>query len=138
MTPARHPARIVRPLAGPLAGSLAALLAAVLLSGCAASLPGTRPSPHPTVEPDRAGAIRVAYSLYTHCGIRELKFEGEWYARTGGLLDDGNGNPPRGWDNPYQKGLLAVSGTDAVFTDGAGHRETFRLRPGTEASVICS
>jgi hypothetical protein len=119
------------------AGAVAvAVVAAVLLSACAAD-PPTAPVRTPQ-DPDLAGAIRVTYSLYTHCGIRELTFAGQWYARTGGLLDDGNGNPPPGWGNPYQKGQLNVSGEDAVFTDGAGHRETFHLRPGSEASVRCS
>jgi hypothetical protein len=71
----------------------------------------------------------------------EIGTESGWppsYARDGGRLDDGNGNPRRGWANPYQQGQLAVSGTAAVFTDHAGHREAFHLRPGTEAELRCS
>jgi hypothetical protein len=140
MSPARHRARI-RSIA---AGAALTLAGALLLSACAADLPGvattssgSRPT-RVTQDPDLAGNIHVAYELSTHCGIRELKFAGQWYARDGGLLDDGNGNPPKGWGNPEQNGRLAVSGKVAVFTDSAGHRETFHLRPGTEASVMCS
>lgn len=70
-------------------------------------------------------------TLYTHCGIDELQFEDQWYERVGGVLDDGSGNPPAGWDNPEQEGTIErVDVSTLVFTDGAGHREEFVLREG--------
>ena len=72
----------------------------------------------------------TAVSLSTHCGIDDVEVAGRWYERTGGLLDDGQGNPPPGWANPTQTGAFVTAGELLVFTDDAGHRETFRLRPG--------
>lgn len=107
-----------------------------LKDGMSPSSRATAPASAPTAQ--RVAGAGVAYSLYTHCGIRELRYGGAWYAHDGGLLDDGNGNPPRGWGNPYQAGRLAIAGATATFTDAAGHRETFHRRPGTAPSIICS
>lgn len=69
------------------------------------------------------------FTLYTHCGIDELQFEDQWYERVGGVLDDGSGNPPAGWDNPEQDGTIArFDESTLIFTDRAGHREEFVLR----------
>ena len=71
------------------------------------------------------------FTLYTHCGIDELQFEGQWYERVGGVLHDGFGNPPPGWDNPEQEGtVVRLDESTLVFTDEAGHHEEFRLRDG--------
>jgi len=76
--------------------------------------------------------------LDTHCGIHELRFRDQYYVRPS-VLDDGHGNPPAGWDNPFQRGALAVFTTKAVFSDSKGHRETFMLRPGaTSFESACS
>lgn len=75
------------------------------------------------------------YTLTTHCGIHELEHDGSWYVRDGGALDDGQGNPPEGWDNPSQQGELHIEGDTATFTDDAGHRETFTLREGASGPL---
>lgn len=81
----------------------------------------------------------IPYELYTHCGIGEIKAFGEYFERVGGILGDGFGNPPIGWDNPYDKGTLSVVGTSAVFRDNHGHEVNFKLRPNaTGFSTICS
>jgi len=76
--------------------------------------------------------VGVAYGLSTHCGIDDLRYQGVWYERVGGRLDNGNGNAPEGWDDPVQEGWLAKEGDRVVFTDGFGHREEFNARPGAE------
>lgn len=79
------------------------------------------------------------YTLHTHCGIYELSHDGKWYVRDGGRLDNGYGNPPNGWNDPYQRGDLSVHGDTAVFTDAAGHREVFTVRKGaTRPLQVCS
>ena len=79
------------------------------------------------------------FSLYTHCGIDELRLGDKFYERVGGPLDDGSGNPPSGWDNPYQTGRLSRRGDLVIFTDPKGHQEEFTLRPGaTDFKHICS
>jgi len=54
-----------------------------------------------TASPAAAPAARattppkpIPYNLYTHCGIG--------YYETTPPLNDGSGNPPPGWGNPYQ------------------------------------
>lgn len=108
------------------------------LAGCGAvtAVPAPAPVQSSTVSATAGGE---SFSLYTHCGIHELTFGGRWYARVGGVLDDGRGNPPQGWGNPYQQGALTKTGSTVIFRDRAGHVESFQLRPGaTRPKVICS
>lgn len=72
----------------------------------------------------------VPFDLRTHCGIDELKADGRYFQRVGGILDDGSHNPPPGWGNPSQHGTLTIKGDVAVFRDKQGHVETFKVRPG--------
>ena len=82
----------------------------------------------------------VSYQLDTHCGIRYADFNGKrFYADP--PLDDGNGNPPRGWGNPSDDGLLILRDSDtAVFIDLSGNRADFSTHPrsGVPIIEICS
>ncbi len=54
-------------------------------------------------------------------------------------LDDGHGNPPGGWGNPYQSGTITVAGPKAVFQDDDSHTVTFHERPGATSFLrACS
>ena len=109
-----------------------AVLAALTACGHHDVLPGGRPVA-------TSGPTTVPFDLYTHCGIHELTYDGRWYERREGILDDGSGNPPPGWDNPFQAGVLTVEGASAVFTDDAGHHESFAVRTGaTGFKTICA
>lgn len=78
----------------------------------------------------RASHSGTAYPLYTHCGIYELQVDTAFYAADH-PLDDGNGNPPAGWGNPYQPGWVSTpTPSTAVFTDLAGHTVGFHVRVG--------
>jgi hypothetical protein len=90
-----------------------------LLTGCS-----TSDSPS-----GRATTPQAEFRLTTHCGVDDLQLDGEWYERVGGKLDDGTGNPPPGWTDPFQVGRIDRVGDQVVFTDSAGHRETFQPRP---------
>jgi hypothetical protein len=94
-----------------------ALLSLLAIGACTSSSEPTPPPP------------RTAVSLSTHCGIDDLEVDGRWYERVGGRLDDGQGNPPAGWADPTQSGVVAVAGDTLVFSDDSGHRESFRPRP---------
>jgi hypothetical protein len=102
-------------------GTVAAV-AALTLTGCStdrgvAGGPGGSPSTRSS-----------PYALYTHCGIDEANIDGRWYEASQ-PLSDGSGNPPQGWGNPYQQGMVTfTSETEAVFTDTAGHQVLFVLR----------
>ena len=76
--------------------------------------------------------------LYTHCGTEELRVDDTFFI-TETPLDDGQGNPPPGWGNPYQPGTMTTSGSQAVFRDANGHIVTFLARPGATGFLkICS
>lgn len=85
-----------------------------------------------------ADTSTVPATLSTHCGIVEIEHRGSWYERAGGALDDGHGNPPRGWDNPEQEGRVREAGEDRiVFTDQHGHEEVFVRTDRTEPAAQC-
>lgn len=74
--------------------------------------------------------VPAPYDLLTHCGVTEAQIDNNYYVASP-VLDDGNGNPPPGWGNPYDSGTITINadGT-ADFSDSAGHRAHFVLRPG--------
>ena len=109
------------------------LVAAVALSGC-----GPQGSNAATSTPTETSKT-MAFKLYTHCGVNGLTVKDRYFQHAGGTLDDGSGNPPKGWGNPYQTGSLTVSGDLAVFRDDLGHVEKFKVRPGVSGPpVLCS
>jgi hypothetical protein len=79
------------------------------------------------------------YSLYTHCGISEARIGGTCYVADS-PLNDGNGNPPAGWGNPYQAGTMtSPSPSVAIFRDDLGHVVQFHARPGAVRFLqVCS
>ncbi len=112
--------------------SVLGVLSLALLSACGGGQPQD-------VAPQSSAARGQSFSLYTHCGIDELRLDGKFYQRVAGPLDDGSGNTPKGWDNPYQAGWLSHDGNVVVFTDNSGHRERFELRAAaTDYKHICA
>ena len=105
-------------------------IVAVMLGACSN---GTT-APVPTTD-GPSGSVTVAgsprpYQLLTHCGIDEARLGGRQFEAVH-PLSDGQGNPPAGWGNPFQRGTMTLlSPTLALFRDHAGHRVLFRLRPG--------
>jgi hypothetical protein len=103
-----------------------------LVSGSVVACSATAPN-HPDAStrsgPGAAGQTSgVRYELLTHCGVDEARVNGRYYEAVT-PLNDGNGNPPPGWDNPFQAGLMTVtSAQSAIFTDDRGHRVLFRVR----------
>lgn len=111
------------------------LLLPALISGCGKASPIAEPTA--PVQPTHVQT--VAFDLYTHCGINDLKAYGRYFKHVDGSLSDGSGNPPDGWGNPYQHGTLSVSGDIAVFRDKLGHVERFKAEKRPDTSVaLCS
>lgn len=128
--------------AGAVAIGLAAGIVAVACGGTAS--PRTAGLAHGASRPAVTTTVITSaksrpYQLYTHCGVSEARIDGRYYKATR-PLSDGSGNPPAGWGNPYQAGTMTmVSAKQAVFTDKAGHRVVFELRPGATAFLtVCS
>jgi len=76
------------------------------------------------------------YDLYTHCGVQWARIDGVWWQTT--PLNDGGGNPPGGWGNPYDVGELRVvdEGT-AVYSGGPGVDVEFERTDLVEAPFTC-
>ncbi|MGI8678009.1 MAG: hypothetical protein ACR2LX_04820 [Jatrophihabitans sp.] len=110
------------------------------MAACSTSAAGnaatTARSAEAAVSPTASGAT---YSLYTHCGIREARVDSTFFLADH-PLDDGQGNPPPGWGNPYQSGTITLPTPKiAVFRDNKGHDVTFHARPGATSYLhICS
>lgn len=111
------------------------------LAACGASTPSVNPGGlcsgqcgDPPLAPSAS-----PFSLYTHCGINEIRLGSHYYLAEK-PLSDGQGNPPPGWNNPEQQGTITiVSASTAVFQDSRNHRVTFRIRPGATGYLhICS
>jgi hypothetical protein len=123
---------------------VAIAVATISLAACSSSGPRTTAgagSGDPIKPAPSSGLAtgEVPYSLYTHCGIREARI-GETYYLADTPLDDGTGNPPAGWGNPYQPGTVTIpSPSVAIFRDDLGHIVRFHERPGaTDFLQICS
>jgi hypothetical protein len=117
-----------------------AVAAALVTSGCSVSsfLGTEEPEVQPGVGrlcfaeierlpcgPGVARAVPYRFVLLTHCGIEYAYFDGRhWVAAP--RLDDGSGNPPRGWDNPVAPGTMTLVRRDeAEFAADTGQRARF-------------
>jgi hypothetical protein len=78
-----------------------------------------------------------SFDLYTHCGIRGTMIDGLWWEAVR-QLDDGNGNPPKGWGNPTQSGTLTFYDDIAVFATEQGLRARFTPTTLTSPPFVCS
>jgi hypothetical protein len=85
------------------------------------------------------------FDLYTHCGINGIMIAGRWW-QADPPLNDGQGNPPTGWGNPYQPGTLRVVDEEsAVFSAAAAPADaallpsvTFHRTTSTDYPFMCS
>lgn len=73
------------------------------------------------LEPASARAepgVTYSYLAFTHCGFTKetFDFDGSFWSVVG-VVDGGQGNPPRGIGNPEDQGTIVLSAPDrAVFT----------------------
>lgn len=68
-----------------------------------------------------AVGVRYLYVLRTHCGILDAYFAGRLWRATP-PLNDGSGNPPRGWEDPESLGTMQL-----VRTNLAEFRQSEKL-----------
>lgn len=113
----------------------AAAAAIAVMSGCAAPAAPAIDAPTRTAT---TPVSSVPFALSTHCGIYEARVQDTFFLADK-PLNDGHGNPPAGWGNPYQSGTITVEGAQAVFHDDSGHTVTFHKRPGATSFLqTCS
>lgn len=73
-------------------------------------------------------------NLYTHCGIETTWFDGRWW-NADPPQSDGNGNPPPGWGNPHQPGVIVLVTEDRLsFTGDEGQGAEFVPRPADQGA----
>jgi hypothetical protein len=121
-------------------GAVAIVVTATVLAACGEgpAAPVTKPPAPARTAAVTAGPTRP-YLLYTHCGIDEARIGNRYYEAVR-PLSDGQGNPPAGWGNPYQRGTMTLlSPQEALFRDDAGHQVLFRLRTGARSFMhVCA
>ena len=109
------------------AWTVVATVAALLgvISACATDTAPTPSIKDPQPPPRIEGADPwQPFELYTHCGIDKslIEFDGEFWQAVGpGPLNDGNGNPPAGFGNPFDLGWIArTEDESAVYQSSRG------------------
>ena len=129
------------------------LLAVVLLSACGTSsaqgatgtdsakagVTSTLIAAAPTTSGPATALPDEQFNLYTHCGINGAMIHGVWWQATT-PLGDGNGNPPPGWGNPSQDGVLHFMDSSSAVFRSSNPNLTVKLQRTTSADYpfICS
>ncbi|MCA1720070.1 MAG: hypothetical protein LC779_02815, partial [Actinobacteria bacterium] len=52
---------------------------------------------------------------YVHCEFRQLFADGRFWRPESGSVGDGNGNPPPGWGNPSDLGVVTLTTPDTMI-----------------------
>jgi len=85
--------------------------------------------------------VRYQFQLYTHCGLNFLTgpdFDGSFW-KSVGPGDDGSGNPPAGFGNPYDNGTMTLVSADiAEYHTSSGASIRFTRQGKTKTSDLCS
>lgn len=116
-----------------IAGFVAALLGT---AGCVA-VTGREAGPH---SGDREGPDQQtwpSFSVYTHCGVENVRIDGRWWHAKAPLYDDGRTGPPDGWGDPYQEGRLTVESAKRAVFEFAGQRVVFVPAPNNAPVRVC-
>lgn len=88
-------------------------------------------------------SLNVAYrmTIFTHCGLDwpiAVDFDGSFWDPTGDA-GQGTGNPPAGFGNPTDPGVMTLVGIDtATYRSQHGKVVQFQRHPGPRAAVPCS
>ena len=78
-----------------------------------------------------------AYELYVHCGVEWARIDGTWWQTA--PLNDGSGNPPAGWGNPADQGMLTMlDEITAQYVSQSGVIVTLSRTPAVEPPVLCA
>lgn len=80
------------------------------------------------------------FTVYTHCGLDgRIEFDGSSWDYAGpGAPDDGSGNPPPGFDNPFDRGTMKLISEDvAEYRSSSGSIVKYRRRDGSKPVDMC-
>src|SRR5262245_58711639 len=108
----------------------AAMLAAALVAtGCGgATLTRQAPDAEPTGTP---------FSVYTHCGVENVRINGEWWHAKPPIYNEERSGPPAGWGDPYQAGTLTIESSERAIFEALGQRVVFVPAPDNEPARVC-
>jgi hypothetical protein len=85
--------------------------------------------------------VRYQFRLYTHCGLNGPTgpdFDGSFWTSVG-PGDDGSGNPPAGFGNPFDIGTMTlVSANVAEYRSSSGASVRFTRQASTKSAGLCS
>jgi|ERR1700694_60044 len=85
--------------------------------------------------------LRYQFRLYTHCGLNDPTgpdFDGSFWTSVG-PGDDGSGNPPAGFGNPYDNGTMTlISANVAEYRSSSGTFMRFNRQASTRSGSLCS
>jgi len=108
---------------------VAMLIAALLTTGCSSAASTERA---PAVEPSS-----TPFSVYTHCGIENLRIDGRWWHASPPLYNQERSDPPAGWGDPHQEGTLTMESADRAVFEALGQRVVFVPAPDNEPARVC-
>lgn len=84
--------------------------------------------------------VDYRFTLGTHCGLDDgIDFDGSLWDYAGpGRPDDGNGNPPAGFGNPFDHGTIRLVSEDvAEYRSSAGSLIQYRRRDNPKQVGMC-
>src|SRR4051812_15735801 len=125
-----HDARVNRSAASLVARRAIVVGALGVLGACSSSsspsstagTPGVSAAPTDRIRevPDETFPLRSAYNLYTHCGVRFIYYEDEYYRARRMPSGTRPNHAPPGWDDPEQRGTLTAFDEEHVRFKATG------------------
>ena len=117
-------------MAGPTYRSrnVAVLLAALLTTGCGGAATTQLLAEESSSRP---------FSVYTHCGVENVRIDGRWWHARPPLYNEERSGPPAGWGDPHQEGTLTVESADRAIFEALGQRVVFVPAPDNEPVRVC-
>ncbi|MGZ5374278.1 MAG: hypothetical protein ACXWDF_09685 [Aeromicrobium sp.] len=113
-------------IGGVMSGALGPSRSPALQPSGGESTRASSPSPSSAASSPTASSEGRPFNLYTHCGLDRspIEINGSFWKVTGpGPLSDGQGNPPAGFGNPYDQGMLTMlDDRHAMFVSSKGVR----------------
>jgi len=107
---------------------VAVLLAALVTTGCSSA---------GSTQDASEGTSGTPFTLYTHCGVENVRLDGRWWHARRPLYNDERSGPPAGWGDPHQEGTLTMESAERAVFEARGQRVVFAPAPDDEPVRVC-
>lgn len=91
--------------------------------------------------PQQAGGAAASsttpFTVYTHCGVENVRIDGQWWHAKPPLYNQDQSGPPEGWGDPHQDGSLTMVAPDRAVFDALGQRVVFVPAAENEPVRVC-